>query len=266
MALVLIVLWSFSPILIAIASSFKPEKDIFTYVPTMFFRPVLDNYQSLIREWPEFWTALRNSLIVTIGSAMVVALASLPAAYSYSRMKARGLSLTALFLIVVRMFPPIVITIPLYPLFRSLHLIDTPIALILLYSAFSVSLSVWILKSFFDSVPKELEEAAWLDGCTRIQSVRWVMLPLIAPGLIASTIFVCLFAWNDFMFAFLFTSMRAKTAPVLISEMLGAVGGGGINWGTVFAATTIQLIPMLLFVWLIQKRLVKGMTIGAVKG
>jgi len=265
-ALLLITIWCFGPILIILFSSFKPEKEIFTYVPHLLFHPVIDNYTALIRDWPSFWIALKNSLIVVTGSSALVILASLPAAYSYSRMKAKGLSVTALFIIAVRMFPPIVITIPLYPLFQRFGLIDTPLALILVYSAFQVSLSTWILKSFIDSVPRELEEAAWVDGCTRSQSFVRIVMPVIAPGLVAATIFVCLFAWNDFMFALLFTGTNAKTTPVLISEMLGAVGEGGINWGTVFAAASIQLLPILTFIWIIQKRLVQGMTIGAVKG
>lgn len=265
MALLLVVTWSFGPILIIVASSFKLERNIFTYVPKLIFLPKLDNYSALIHDYPTYWASLRSSAITTFGAAILVVFLSFPAAYSYSRLKAKGLSLTALFLIAVRMFPPIIITIPLYPLCRGINLIDTPLILILVYSAFQVSLSVWILKSFLDGVPKELEEAAWIDGCNRAQSFLRVLMPLIAPGIIASIIFVCLFAWNDFVFAFLFTGTRAKTAPVLISEMLGSVGEGGVDWGTVFAAATIQLVPILFFVWFIQKRLVKGLTIGAMK-
>lgn len=265
-ALLMVVIWSSGPIFLTVLSSFKMPRDIFSYVPRLLFRPVLYNYRDLITAWPSFWAALRNSAIVSLGSALLVVMLSAPAAYSYSRLKARGLSLTALFLIAVRMFPPIVITIPLYPLFRRLNLTDTPLVLIIVYATFMVSLSVWIMKSFMDSVPIELEEAAWIDGCSRIQGFLRIMFPLIAPGIIATIIFVLLFAWNDFMFAFLFTSTKAKTAPVLITEMLGAVGEGGIDWGTVFAAATIQLVPILIFMWMIQKYLLRGMTIGAVKG
>ena len=262
----LIVLWSFGPILIAVVSSFKLEKDIFTYVPKLAFEPVLNNYQTLATDWPKFWGTLRTSIAVTLSAAAVVVIVSLPAAYAYSRLASRAVSLTALFLIGVRMFPPIVITIPLFPLFTDLGLVDTPFALVLIYATFQVSMSVLLLKVFIDSVPRELEEAAWLDGCGRTQAFVFIMIPLIFPGIAAAIIFVMLFAWNDFLFAFLLTGSSSKTAPVQIAEMLGAVGDGGVDWGVIFAAASIQLLPMLLFVWLIQKPMLRGFTSGALKG
>jgi len=264
-ALLVLCLWSFGPVLIIIISSFKLDRDIFTYVPKMVFMPVIDNYVSLLAEWPAFWRALSVSLTTTGLSVVVVSLIALPAAYAYSRLSSRGLSRTALFLIVVRMFPPIVITIPLFPVFRSLGITDSIFSLVPLYAVFTVSLSVLLLKSFIDTVPCELDEAAWIDGCGRLRSFFLVLIPVIAPGIIASVIFTFLFAWNDFVFAFLFTGNRMKTAPVIINEMLGLIGEGPIRWGTVFAASTVQLVPVLVFIWLVQKRLLSGFTLGAVK-
>jgi multiple sugar transport system permease protein len=256
--LALIVTWSFGPILVAVVSSFKHQRDIFTYVPTILFTPTLENYATLVTDWPGFWRSLAISAVTTIGAATLVVLVSLPAAYAYSRMIRGRLALTALFLIAVRMFPPIIITIPLFPLFTEIGLIDTPIAVVLVYAAFQVSMSVLLLKVFLDAVPRDIDEAAMLDGATRLQTFLYITLPQIFPGIAAAIIFVTLFAWNDFLFAFLLTGTNAKTAPVQIAEMLGAVGEGGVTWGTIFAASTVQLAPILVFVWLIQKSLLRG--------
>jgi multiple sugar transport system permease protein len=123
-----------------------------------------------------------------------------------------------------------------------------------------------LLKTFIDGIGPEIEEQAWIDGCTRSQGFVRILLPLLAPGIIAAVIFVCVFAWNDFVFAFLLTGTRTKTAPVMISELLGGIGEGVTEWNTVFAAATIQIVPILVFIWLIQKRLVSGFTLGSVKG
>ena len=263
-ALFAIVAWSFGPILLMVVSSFKMPKDIFTYVPKLVFIPSLINYRDLFLGWPSFFEGLKNSAIVTLASSLLVVLLSSPAAYAFSRFRGQLLSWSGLFLIAVRMFPPMVVTVPLYPIVRQLGLTDTPWILIVLYSTFQVSLSIWIMKSFIDSVPIELEEAAWIDGCSKLQSFFRVVLPVIAPGVIAVLIFVTLYSWNEFMFALLFTGVRAKTAPVVISEMLGMITG--VEWGPVFAAVTLQLVPALVLMWAVQRYLVKGMTIGAVKG
>lgn len=266
LALLTCVVVSFGPIALMVLSSFKLEKDIFTFVPKLVFEPVPDHYQRLLREWPTFFAALGNSALVTVAAAALVVATSLPAAYAYSRLARGGVTLTALFLIGVRMFPPIIITVPLFPIFTELGLIDTPIVLILVYAAFQVSMSVLLLKAFIDGVPRELEEAAWIDGCSRTQGFVRIVAPNIVPGLIASVIFVALFAWNDFLFALIFTGTSAKTAPVLVAELLGSVGIWDVDWGMVFAAATIQLLPMLLFVWIIQQPMLRGFMTGALKG
>lgn len=265
-ALFVVVFAACGPVLVAMLSSFKLERDIFTFVPKLIVGPTLENYQALVRDWPQFFVTLRRSMFVTICSAFVILVVSLPAAYSYSRLQVRGVSTTSLFLIGVRMIPPIIITIPLYPLFRGLGITDTPVALILVYSAFEVSLSVMLLKTFIDGIPPEIEEQASIDGCSRFQAFIRVLLPLLAPGIIAVILMVSMFTWNDFVFAFLLTGTSAKTAPVMIAEMRGLIGQGAITWGTIFAAATVQMLPILTLIWIAQKRLVGGIVMGAVKG
>jgi len=140
---------------------------------------------------------------------------------------------------------------------------DTHLLLILLYATFFVSLSTWIVKTGVDQIPYELEEAALVDGASLAQVLRLVIAPLIAPTLVAAGIFVFIFAWNEFLFAFVFTTTKAKTAPLILSEMLGSATG--VDWGAVFAAATLQLAPVLACVMLAQRYVVAGLTAGAVK-
>ena len=261
--LALVLAWSLFPILLIVTASFKPATIIFDIPPKWLFAPTLDNYRLLIDQWPDFWRCLKNSLIITIGATTLTVLSSSLAGYVYSRHRGTALAGSAFFMVVVRMFPPIVITLPLFPVVNWLRINDTHLLLILLYATFFVSLSTWIVKAGIDQLPVELEEAAAIDGASLPQVLRLVVLPLIAPTLIASGVFVFVFAWNEFLFAFIFTTTSAKTAPLLIPEMMGSATG--VDWGVVFAAATIQLLPILLFVMLAQKYLVAGLTAGAVK-
>ncbi len=258
------VLWSAFPIFMVVTSSFKTHLDIFAVPPRFLFTPTLENYVLLFREWPEFVEALANSLVITAGATVLTAVTSLLAGYAYSRFHSRLLTLSAFFMIVVRMLPPIVVTIPLFPAVSALRLSDTHAILILLYAAFFVSLATWILKTFIDQIPRELEEAAEVEGATTWQRLVRVVLPLSVHGMVAACVFVVVFSWNEYVFALIFTSSDARTAPLVLSEISGAVEG--VQWGMLFAAATVQLVPILVFVLLVQKFIVTGLTAGAVKG
>jgi multiple sugar transport system permease protein len=171
---------------------------------------------------------------------------------------------TALFLIAVRLLPPIVITLPLFPMVNWLRLNDTHLVLIVLYATFFVSLGTLLMRTFIDQIPRELDEAALVDGASRLTILWRVIMPLSAQGMLAVAVFVIVFAWNEFLFAFIFTSTRAKTAPLFIAEMMGSLDA--FDWGVLFAASTVQLLPIMLFVLLTQKHLVAGLTGGAIKG
>ena len=171
---------------------------------------------------------------------------------------------SVLFLIVVRLIPPIVVTLPLFPIVNAIGLNDTHLVLIVLYATFFVSLGTVLMRTFIDQIPRELDEAAQIDGASRLTTLRRIIVPLAAPGILAVAVFVVVFAWNEFLFAFIFTATRAKTAPLVISEMIGSIDG--VDWGVLFAASTIQLIPVLLFVVLMNRYLVAGLTAGATKG
>jgi multiple sugar transport system permease protein len=263
-AFALVAVWSGLPIVLLVMSSFKPPRDILAFPPRFWFTPTLDNYRALVTRWPEFFEALVSSLIVTIGATLLTVVTTTLAGYVYARVRSRFLAGSAFFMIIIRMIPPIVITLPLFPVVNYLRLNDTHIVLILLYSTFFVSLNTWIMKAFIDQIPREIEEAAIIDGASIWQILRHVILPLAAQGMIAASTFVFIFSWNEFLFAFIFTTTNAKTAPLVISEMVGAVDG--VEWGVLFAAATVQLIPILIFVIAVQKYVIAGLAAGSLKG
>jgi multiple sugar transport system permease protein len=263
-ALAAILTWSLAPIALIVVSSFKPERDIFAMPPRLSFSPTLAHYADLIAKWPDFFKGLLNSLLITGGATLLAVAASTLAAYAYSRYRGRILSTSAFFLIFIRLIPPIIITLPLFPLVNYLRLNDTHFVLIVLYATFFVSLGTFIMRTFIDQIPVELDEAAKVDGATGFQIVAKIIVPLAAQGMIAVAVFVIVYAWNEFLFAFIFTTTYAKTAPLALSEMLGA--SESVDWGVLFAASTIQLVPILAFIILAQRHLIAGLTAGATKG
>src|SRR5690606_30418593 len=264
LALAAFALWSLAPLVYIFSGSLKQNRDIFAYPPTLFFRPILQNYIDLFAQWPAFLESMKNSLIVAGGATALTVVVCLLAGYAYSRYRGRALSLTMFFLLLIRMLPPIVITVPLFPVVNRIGLNDSHILLVLLYTAFYVSLGTLIVRTFVDQVPKELDEAAAIDGAGPLQVLRLVIAPLVAPGLVAVGIFVFIFAWNEFTFAFIFSSTEARTGPLMISEMLGAIDG--IRWGVLFAAVSLQILPVILFVTIFQRYIISGLTAGSVKG
>jgi multiple sugar transport system permease protein len=260
----LVLVWSVFPILLVVQASLKPAAEIFVFPPRVLFVPTFENYARLLVAWPEFFRALWNSLVITIGATLVTLIATLLSGFVYARYRSRGLAGSAFFLIFIRMLPPIVITLPLFPIVNWLRLNDTHLVLIVLYATFFVSLNTWIMKAFIDQIPRELDESAIIDGASAFHIMWHIVLPLAAPGMIAASTFVLVFSWNEFLFAFIFTTTEAKTAPLILSEMLGALDG--VQWGVLFAAATLQLLPVLAFVMLVQKAVIAGMTAGSVKG
>jgi multiple sugar transport system permease protein len=261
--LVLTVLWSAFPVFLVVLSSFKPPREIFSLPPRFVFTPTLANYEALWQKWPDFFHNFANSLIVTVGATLVTMVVSASAAYVYSRYRSRLLTASAFFMLFVRMIPPIIVTVPLFPAVNLLKLNDTHLLLILLYSTFFVSLSTWIMKAFIDAIPREIEEAAVIDGASTLAVLWRIVLPLSVHGIVAASIFVFVYAWNEFVFALIFTTRAAKTAPLVISEILGTVEG--VDWGVLFAAATIQLVPIVVFVIAVQRYVIAGLTSGAVK-
>jgi multiple sugar transport system permease protein len=260
----LVVVWSAFPVVFIVLASFKRQVDIFTFPPSLVFTPTFDNYVKLAQQWGAFFEALKNSLIISVGATLLAAVVSFFAGYAYSRYASRLLAGSVLYMVMIRILPPIVVTLPLFPLVDFLKLSDTHAVLIMLYATFWVSLNTMIMKTFIDQVPEELDEAAYVDGASEIQVLLRVIFPLTLQGLAAGSIFVFIFSWNEFLFALIFTTQHAKTAPLIISELMGAIDG--TEWGVLFAGVTIQILPVLLLVTLAQRLLIAGLTAGSVKG
>jgi multiple sugar transport system permease protein len=263
-AVATLLVWSLFPIAFIVMSSLKPGQEIFAVPPVYVFTPTFEHFISLWNRWGVFFEGLINSTIVTIGATSLAVIASTCAGYVYSRNSGRFLNASVMFLIVVRLIPPIVVTLPLFPIVNAMGLNDTHLVLMVLYATFFVSLGTVLMRTFIDQIPRELDEAAQLDGAGRLTILRKVIVPLAAPGILAVAVFVVVFAWNEFLFAFIFTATGAKTAPLVISEMIGSIDG--VDWGILFAASTVQLAPVLLFVVLMNRYLVAGLTAGATKG
>jgi multiple sugar transport system permease protein len=207
---------------------------------------------------PRFW----NSIVIAFGSTFLAVALGTMAAYGFSRFKVPLADDLLFFILSTRMMPPIAVAIPIYLMYRELGLSDTRLGMILLYTAVNVSLAVWLLKGFIDEIPREYEEAAMIDGYTRLQAFRKVVLPQAATGIAATAIFCMIFAWNEYAFAVLLTSGEAQTAPPFIPIIIGE---GGQDWPAVAAGTTIFLIPIVVFTILLRKHLLRGITFGAVR-
>lgn len=244
-------------------TAFKSPNDIFTtdVRKLISFEPTLENFDRLFTDYP-FWDNFLNTIIVSIISTILVILISVPAAYSFGRWNTGGGHL--LFLTIsTRMFPAVVAAIPFFMMYRNFGLIDTHIGLILLYVYFNVSFATFLLYGFFKDIPKELEQAAMVDGYNRIDIFRKIVLPLARPGIVVATVFSLIWSWNEFLYAFLFTRESARTATVLISSFWGSME---VQYGPMAAGAAIVILPTLLVGWFMQRYIIRGLTFGAVKG
>jgi multiple sugar transport system permease protein len=252
------------PILWTLLTSLKPDADIVTaqiqYLP---LHPTFQNYVTL---WGQagFPTMFFNSSIVTALTVLVCLAVGISGAYSLSRYRFRGRGQILLFYLVIRMFPAVLLLLPIFVALRLLGLYDTHIGLALAYTAFLSPVAIWMLKGFFDSIPPELEDAARIDGCTRAGAIVRVVLPLARPGVAATAVLVAISAWNEFLFALMLTTSQGiRTWPVGLQLMVGEYQ---LPWGLLTAGGIISIAPILLFFALVQRALVRGLTLGAVKG
>jgi multiple sugar transport system permease protein len=259
------------PIYWMIATSFKPPEAILTNPPVWFFTPTLDNYIHAFTE-ENFGLFIGNTLLVSvISTLLVISLGSL-ASYSFARYNI-GSGHLMFFILTTRMIPIIAVIIPFFLIFKSLGNtwfgelfwigLDKQGALVVCYTMFNLPFAIWLMHSFFQDIPKELEDSARLDGYTRFQVLRKVVLPLATPGIAVTAIFCLLFSWNEFLFGFLLTRDAARTITVGVA---GFWTQSGILWGPLAAAATICVVPMVIFVLFLQRYIARGLTFGAVKG
>ena len=261
-ALVLLVFTAF-PFVWMASTAFKPSREIFITPPTLWSAHMtLDNLSRLFEE-TRFLTYFRNSLTVSLATVALTLLVSAPAAYGLTRFRFRGREKVAGLILFTYMFAPIMIIIPFYVVMRFLGLTNTHVGLILAYTAFCLPFNLWLLRTFFQSIPLELEEAVMIDG-NRLQAVVHVVLPLAAPGVVATGIFTFILAWNDYIFArVLLSADELKTLPVGIADLYNA---SVVDWGMIMAAGLLVTAPVAGVFIFIQKFLVAGWGAGGVKG
>jgi multiple sugar transport system permease protein len=256
----LVLLWLF-PIYWIFLTSFKTPLLINEKTPVFWFTPTLENYRHLFEEF-RFARVLTNSLVITISTTFIVIVLALLAAYALGRMDVRGGKHIALWMLSLRFMPPIAIVLPFFIAWQRIGLIDTYPGLILIYIAFNLPFAIWLLRGFLVEVPRDLDEAATLDGLGHLAILRRIILPVIAPGVAVTAIFTFMFTWNEYLMALVLTSRNATTVPVTVSKFIQAYS---ILWGDVGAAATIELLPVLVVVFLLQRHIMRGITLGAVK-
>jgi multiple sugar transport system permease protein len=210
----------------------------------------------------KFVGQLANSLIISLASTFLAVALGLLSAYAFSRYDIPGKGDWLFFILSTRMLPAVVVTIPIFLMYRAVGLYDTHIGMILLYTVFNLSFSVWLLKGFIDEIPIEYEEAALVDGYSRLQAFRKVVLPQTVTGIAATAVFCLIFAWNEFAFSLMMTSARARTAPPGIATIQGV---GGIEWGSIAAGSVIFLIPVIIVTFALRNYLLRGVTFGAIR-
>ncbi len=299
--LALVLLIFLAPIFWITATAFKPRNLATTVPPTVFFEPEISPFvklmtkRSQLRTAPDpevyaaapWWERLvfdggekvvrsgkgevqasgypsrfLNSLIVAITSTVLAVSMGTITAYGFSRFKIAGEDDWLFFILSTRMLPPVVVAIPMFLMYRAVGLNDSHLGLIILYTAFNLSFSVWLMKGFIDEIPKEYEDAALVDGYTRMQAFFKIVLPEAATGIAATAVFCFITAWNEYAFALIMTNRRAQTAPPFIPSQ---VGSGLPDWTVIAAGTFLFLLPVAIFTFLLRNHLLRGMSFGAIR-
>jgi multiple sugar transport system permease protein len=286
------------PVVWMLATAFKPREEIISVPPKVFFSPTLEGFVALFYQrstmtrmqqnrleaqfdqlsWPEqvafksglkiigpsqYVARLKNSLIIAGGSTIAALVLGTLSAYAFSRFPVVAKSDWMFFILSTRMLPPVVVTIPIFLMYRYLGLFDTHIGMIILYTAFNLSLSVWLLNGFIDEIPREYEEAALVDGYSRWQAFVRIVLPQSVTGIAATAVFCLIFAWNEYAFALMLTGDRARTAPPSIPSVVGTAGR---EWAATAAGSLLFLIPVVIVAFALRRYLLRGITFGAIRG
>jgi len=250
----------FFPVLWMFLTGFKQESQASTDPPTFLFAPTFEQYEAILGR--NFAPYFINSLSASVLSTIFVIILATPAAYALSIIKVPKWRDSLFFFISTRMMPAVAIILPLYIIAKNLGLLDNVTMLALIYTAMNLPIAVWMIRSFLIELPKEVLEAARVDGATLITEMRRIILPMIAPGLAATALICFIFAWNEFFFAVSLTATQAATVPVFL---VGFITSEGLFWARLSAASTMAALPVILAGWVAQKWLVRGLSLGAVK-
>ncbi len=258
----LILLFGLAPFAWMVLSSLKPTAELaaqpITYLPQ---HPTLANYIDLLAR-TTFLGNMADSLVVAVGAVALGLVLSVPAAYAFSRFRFRGRRLLLVQFLAINMFPTVLLIIPIYVLMRALGLLDTYLALICGHGTFAIPFSVWMMTSYCNAIPTELDEAAMIDGCSRLQAMWRVVLPLALPGIVTTGIYIFVTSWNEYLYAMMLAGTKVRTVTVALQLLIGEFQ---IQWGMLTAGGTVAALPVTILFLFVQRRLVGGLTAGAVK-
>ncbi len=252
------------PFFVMVSTMLKSSQEIYVVPATWIPRNL--TFANFSRVWIEYHLLLyfRSSLIVALGTMVLNILVSVPAAYAVARLRFLGRKAVMYLLLAIQMFSPVIVVISLFRIFARAQLIDTYTGLILANTVFTISFATWMMTGYFSAIPSEIEEAARIDGCSRVGTLLRVMLPIAAPGLVTVMIYNFITAWNEFLFALTFINARAKMPLTL--GIYQFVGRWSTQWELLTTSAFLALIPVLVLFYLIEKQLVAGLASGAVKG
>jgi multiple sugar transport system permease protein len=258
----LIVLFALLPYVWMVMTSLKPEADVnaapVRYIPSEW---TLAHYRTLL-ERTSFAGNLLNSMVIALGAATLGLAVSVPAAYAFSRFRFPGRRALLTGFLVINMFPVVLIIIPLFVLMRQFGLLDTFAGVIAGHATFAIPFSVWMMTSYVNAIPVELDEAARIDGASRLQTLRLVILPVVMPGVVTTGIYIFVTSWNEYLFAMMLSGQNVRTVTVALQLFIGEFT---VQWGLLTAGGTLIAVPVTLLFLLVQKRLASGLTAGAVK-
>jgi multiple sugar transport system permease protein len=261
LALLLIILVCVFPFYWMVTASFKQQSAILASTPQFFFQPTLENYVNAFNKF-DILKSLQNSLFVALVTVLISLILGTPAAYAIARFEFKAKRDIWFWFISNRMLSPIVVALPFFLIARNFRLLDTTWALILIYLTFNVPIVVWICADQFRNIPKELDEAATLEGYNSFAIFLKIALPLATPALAVSAIFSFIFSWNELLYALILTRNEAKTAPVVATSFMS---GYELPWGQIMATGTMVALPVIIFSMIVSRQLVRGLTAGAIK-
>ena len=261
-SLVFLLAWVF-PIVWSVMNSLKTEQDVLAYPPKFLFAPTLDAYRDVLFGSGSILPNLLSSFIISIGTTIVTMIMAVPAAYALARLRVPGKRFAGFYVLATQMLPPVGIIIPYFLILRNIGWMDTYQGIILIYLSFSLPFAIWLLVSYFEDIPFEMEEAAYIDGASRWKTLWRIIIPQVRGGIAVTVVFVFLNAWNEFLFAVVLSGNTVR--PVTIA-MFNFVSVEQTLWTKLAAVSVLAMLPVIVLGIVAQKHIVKGLTVGAVKG
>ncbi|MDP1865399.1 MAG: carbohydrate ABC transporter permease [Bradyrhizobium sp.] len=260
--LVFLLAWVF-PIVWSVLNSLKTDSDVLAYPPKLFFTPTLEPYRDVLFGSASILPNLISSFIISIGTTVITMLMAVPAAYALARLRFRGKKFAGFYVLATQMLPPVGIIIPYFLILRNIGWIDTYQGIILIYLSFSLPFAIWVVVSYFEAIPFEMEEAAYLDGASRMKTLWRIIIPQVRGGIAVTVVFVFLNAWNEFLFAVVLSGNTVR--PVTVA-MFNFISVEQTLWAKLAAVSVLAMLPVVILGIVAQKNIVKGLTVGAVKG